>query len=205
MMTFDRRNPTIDLTQRSFTVRFSKHDSADRDQLDSFISDVFRKTYGAEIKPSKSYLMSLRNHDDELIAACSLHSAATEKLGLEIYLDSPVEQILSGLTGQIVQRGDIIEVSDFSASEMATARYLITAINDQLHFTSKQWAIINAPPSLRDVFIKLGMDPKIIVDADKSRIDPDELSRWGSFFDQKPQVIAISRIDRRNKSRNGSS
>lgn len=204
-MTSSCPNPTIDLTQRSFTVRFSKHDSADRDQLDSFISDIFRQTYGAEIKPSRSYLMSLRDHDDDLIAACSLHSAATEKLGLEIYLDTPVEEILSTLTGQTVQRGDIIEVSDFSASELATARYLITAINDQLHFTSKQWAVLNAPPNLRDAFIKLGMDPKIIVDADKSRIGPDELSRWGNFFDQKPQIIAISRIDRRNKSRNGQS
>ncbi|MGC2166006.1 MAG: thermostable hemolysin [Gallionella sp.] len=202
-MTSNRPNPTIDLTQRSFTVRFSKHDSADRDQLDGFIRDIFRQTYGAEVKPSKSYLMSLRDHDDELIAACSLHSAATEKLSLEIYLDNPVEKILSTLTGQTVQRGDIIEVSDFSASELATARYLITAINDQLHFTSKQWAIINAPPNLRDAFVKLGMDPKIIADADKNRIDPDELRRWGNFFDQNPQIIAISRIDRRNKSRNG--
>jgi len=201
MKTQSSSNPTIGMAERPFTVRFSKHDSADRDELERFISDTFRQAYGAEIKRFRPYLMSLRDRDDKLIAACGLHSAATERLFLETYLDQPIEAVLSEHAGSPVKRGDIIEIGNLSVAELGMAHYLITAINDQLHFTSKQWAVFTATPALHDACIKLGMNPEILADADINRLPPEDRVEWGSYFEQKPRVMAMRRMERRNKPR----
>jgi len=201
MMTQSSANPAIDLNERPFAVRFSKCDSADRGELERFIRDIFRQTYGAEIKRFKPYLMSLRDHDDKLIAACGLYSATTGRLFLECYLDQPIEALLSTHAGLPLKRSDIVEIGDFSVAELGMARYLITAINDQLHFTSKQWAVFTATPALRDAYIKLGMNPEILADVDINRLPPEDRTAWGNYFEQKQQVMVIRRMERRNKPR----
>lgn len=201
MMRQTSSNPTIGMDERPFTVHFSKYDSANRAELERFISDTFRQANGAEIKRFKPYLMSLRDRDDKLIAVCGLRSAAIERLHLENYLDQPIEAVLSEHAGLPVKRGDIVEIGNLSIADLSMARYLITAINDQLHFTSRQWAVLTAVPAVRDVFIELGMYPEIIGDADINRLPPEDRVGWGSYFEQKPQVMAIRRMERRNRPR----
>lgn len=201
MMTQSNLNSAANLTERPFTVRFSKSDSADRAELERFISDIFRQAHGAETRRFKPYLMSLRDPDDRLIAACGLQSATAERLSLEAYLDQPAETILSEHAGTPIKRGDIVEIGNFSVTDLDMARYLITAINDQLHFTSKQWAVFTAVPSLCDAFVQLGLAPDILADADANRLPPEERAEWGDYFEHKPQIMAIRRMERRNKPR----
>lgn len=200
-MTQSSPHPTINLTERHFTVRFSKHDSADRAELERFINDRFRQAYGGETKRFKPYLMSLRDQDDKLIAACGLQSAAAERLFLEFFLDQPIEAALSERTGAPLKRGDIVEIGNFSVEGLDMARYLITAINDQLHFTAKQWAALTAAPSLREACINLGMNPEILADANIDRLPLEDREEWGNYFEQKPQIMVIRRMERRNKPR----
>ena len=192
-------NPTIGLAERPFDVHFSQPGAADRAEIERFIGDVFREAYGAEIKRFKPCLMSLRDHDNRLAAACGFRSAALEPLFLETYLDQPIEAVLSERVGFPVRRDDIVGVGNFSVAEPGMARYLITAINDHLHDTSNQWAVFTAVPVLRNAFIKMGMNPVILGDANKSRLPPEEQEEWGSYYAQKPQVMAIRRIERRSQ------
>lgn len=189
--------------ERHFTVRFSKSDSADRDEIERFIIDTLHHTYGADIKRFKPYLMSLRDQENKLIAVCGLHSAATERLFLESFLDQPIEALLSEHAGFPVRRSDIVEIDNFSVAELGMSRHLVTAINDQLYFTSKQWAVLTATPALRDVFVDLGISPEILADTDINLLSSEDRQAWGSYFEQKPQILAIRRIDRRNKPRTG--
>lgn len=192
-------NPTIGLAERPFDVHFSQPGAADRAEIERFIGDVFREAYGAEIKRFKPCLMSLRGHDNKLVAACGFRSAALEPLFLETYLDQPIEAVLAERVGFPVRRDNIVGVGNFSVAEPGMARYLITAINDHLHDTSNQWAVFTAVPVLRNAFIKMGMNPVILGDADKSRLPPEEQEEWGSYYAQKPQVMAIRRIERRSQ------
>ena len=196
-----RPNPTLDLTDRPFSVHFSKQDSPDRRELERFISDIFRQEHGTEIKRFKPYLMSLRGHDDNLIAACGLHSAVINRLFLEHYLDQPIEAALSTLTGSAIKRNNIVEIGNFSVAKLDMTRYLITAINDQLHFTSKQWAVLTAIPALCDLLLELGVSFEVIADADSGRLPSEERMEWGNYFELQPRVIAIQRIERRSKPR----
>ncbi len=194
-------NPAIDLTEHPFGVHFSQPGADDRAEVERFISDIFYQAYGAKIKRFKPCLMSLRDRDNKLVAACGFRSAALEPLFLETYLDQPIEAVLSEHVGFPVRRDDIVGVGNFSVVEPGMARYLITAINDHLHDTHNQWAVFTAVPVLRNAFIKMGLNPVLLGDADKSRLPPEDQVEWGSYYTQKPQVMAIRRIERRSKPR----
>lgn len=194
-------NPSVGLAERPFGVYFSQPDAADRAEIEQFISNVFHQAYGAKIKSFKPCLMSLRDQDHHLVAACGFRSAALEPLFLETYLDRPIETALSERTGLPVKRNDVVEVGNFSVTEPGMARYLITAIVDQLYATSKQWAVFTAVPVVRNAFIKMNLVPVILGDADKSRLHPEEQAKWGSYYEQKPQIMAVQRIERRSKPR----
>lgn len=194
-------NPNISLAERPFTVHFSLPDADDRAEVERFISYVFHQAYGAQIKRFKPCLMSLRDQDHKLVAACGFQSATHELLFLEAYLDRPIEAVLAEHTGYPVKRSEIIEVGNFSVIEPGMARYLIAAINDRLYETSNQWAVFTAVPMLRNAFIKLKMNLEILGIADKNRLPLQEQAEWGSYYAQKPQVMAIQRIERRSEPR----
>ena len=202
-MNHSSSNSTLVKAERHFTVRFSKSDSADRIEIERFITDTLHHTYGADIRRFKPYLLTLRDQDNRLIAVCGLHSAATERLFLENFLDQPIEALLSAHTGSIVKRGEIVEIDNFSVVELGMSRHLVTAINDQLYFTAKQWAVLTATPELRDVFVDMGVYPEILADTDLNLLSPEDRPAWGNYFELKPQILAIRRMDRRNKSRTG--
>lgn len=191
-------NPTIVMPERPFDIHFSKPEEDGRAEIEKFISDVFFQAYGAKIRRFKPCLMSLRDSDDKLVAACGFRSAALEPLFLENYLDQPIEKALSECTGLPVKRSDIVEVGNFSVSEPGMARYLIAAIFAQLHATSKQWAVFTAVPMVRNAFIKMDLCPLIICDADKNRLPHDEQAEWGSYYEQKPMVMAVRRAGMRS-------
>lgn len=194
-------NPVVGLEERPFNVYFSRPDAADRAELEQFISGIFYQVYGARITRFMPYLMSLRDQDGKLMAVCGLRSAAIEAPFLEIYLDRPIEEVLAEHAGVPVDRGDIIEVGNFSVAELGMSRYLITAINDQLYATSKQWAVFTAVPVLRNAFTKLNMKLEILCGASKDKLPAEEQAEWGSYYQHKPQVMAIRRIERRSKPR----
>ncbi|WP_435627161.1 thermostable hemolysin [Candidatus Ferrigenium straubiae] len=194
-------NPAIGLAERPFDVHFSQPGDSDRAEVEQFIGEIFCEAYGAKIRRFKPCLMSLRDQDNKLVAACGFRSAALGPLFLETYLDHPIEVVLAERTGSPVERNDIVEVGNLSVIEPGVARYLITAIIDRLHATSKQWAVFTAVPVVRNAFIKLGLNPVLLGDPDKSRLPVKEQAEWGSYYEQKPQIMALQRIERRSKLR----
>lgn len=184
-----------------YTVHFSAVDATDRVEVERFIGGIFQQAYGANITHFMPFLMSLRNLEGKLIAACGLRSAADERLFLEIYMDQPVEAILSERTRSTVLRSDIIEIGNFSVAEPGMARLLNNAIFDQLYVTSKRWAVFTVVPALHNALIKSDIFPDYLCDADISRLPPEARAEWGSYYDQKPQVMAIRRTERRRNNR----
>jgi hypothetical protein len=167
--------------------------------IERFISDVFYQAYGARIKRFKPCLMSLRDHGNKLVAACGFRNATLEPLFMETYLDQPVETVIAERTGSPVRRGDIVEVGNFSVAMPGVARYLIAAIFDQLHATSKQWAVFTVVPAVYNALVNMGLQPIVLGDADKSRLPEQDQADWGSYYAQKPKIMTLQRIDQRNK------
>lgn len=190
---------------RPYTVHFSGRDAADRADIEQFIAAVFFQVCGAKVHLFLPTLMSLRDLDGKLIAACGIRNAGAERLYLENYLDQPVEQVLSERVGSTVLRSDIVEIGNYSVAEMGISRKLSAAIFDQLHATSKQWAVFTAVQLVRNALLKLDIIPEILCDADIKHLPLAEQSEWGSYYEQNPQVMAIRRMERRRKSRDSAS
>jgi len=194
-------NPSSGLAKRPFTVHFSGRDATDRAEVEQFIHGIFYQACGARVRFFLPILMSLRDLDGKLIAACGIRSAGAERLFLENYLDEPVESLLFKQTGSPVLRSDIVEIGNYSVAELGTSRMLIDAIFDQLHATSKQWAVFTAIQLVRNALIRQNIFPRVLGDADISHLPPEEQSEWGSYYEQKPQVMAIRRMERRRERR----
>ncbi len=169
--------------------------------MEQFITAIFYQTCGAKVRFFLPVLMSLRGLDGKLIAACGIRSAGDERLFLENYMDQSVEKLLSKRTGSTVRREDIVEIGNYSVAEMGMSRLLIGAIFDQLHATSKQWAVFTAIQLVRNALIKQNIFPKTLCDADIKHLPPEEQSEWGSYYEKNPQVMAIRRMERRRENR----
>ena len=189
------------ITSPSYTVQFSGRDAADRVEVEQFIRGIFFQACGAKVRFFLPVLMSLRDLDGCLIAACGIRNAGRERLFLENYMDRPVEQILSERVGSPVLRSDIVEIGNYSVAETGLSRLLISAIFDQLHATSKQWAVFTAIQLVRNALIKQNIFPRVLCDADIESLPQEEQSEWGDYYEQKPQVMAIRRMERRRESR----
>lgn len=182
-------------------MHFSTRDTADRAEIEQFIAKIFYQTCGAKVRFFLPVLMSLRDLDGKLIAACGIRSAGEDRLFLENYMDQPVECLLSERTGSVVLREDIVEIGNYSVSEMGMSRMLISAIFDQLHATAKEWAVFTAVQLVHNALIKQNIFPKILCDADIKKLPPEEQGEWGDYYEQKPQVMAIRRMERRRENR----
>ena len=190
-------NPVI--AAHALGLHFS--DADDRIEIEQFISDAFYRAYGAKIRRFKPCLMSLRDPQHKLVAACGFRSATLETLFLETYLDQPVETALSECTGLPVKRSEIVGVGNFSVAEPGVARCLINAIVEQLHASSKQWAVFTAVPLVRNAFIKMKLHPVILGDARMSRLPTEEQAEWGSYYTHNPQIMAVQRIEQHTRSK----
>lgn len=186
---------------RSFTLLFSTQDSADRAEVEQFIATIFYQTCGAKVRFFLPVLMSLRDDHGNLVAACGLRNAGSERLFLEKYTGRPVEQLLSEHTGTPVQRSNIVEIGNYSVAEMGLSRRLIDAIFDQMHATDKQWVVFTAIQIVHNALIKQNIYPEILCAAEKSKLSPEEQSDWGNYYEQNPQVMAIRRMERRQVTR----
>lgn len=186
---------------RPFTVHFSSEHAADRAEVEHFIAAIFFQACGAKVKYFLPTLMSLRDEQGKLIAACGIRNAGATPLFLEKYTQKPIEQLLSEKLGSPVQRDEIVEIGNYSVAEMGMSRLLITAIFDQLHATAKQWAVFTAIQLVRNALIKQNIFPRILCNADICCLPPEEQTEWGSYYEQQPQVMAIRRMERRRAAR----
>lgn len=186
---------------RSFTVNFSDTEASDRAEIEQFIKDVFFQVCGAKVKFFLPTLISLRDLDGKLVAACGIRNAGSERLFMENYLDQPIEEVLSARVGRKIERKDIVEIGNYSVAEMGMSRQLSSVIFDQLHRTSKQWAVFTAVQLVHNALLKLGITPEVLGEASIDRLPPEDRSDWGNYYEQNPQVMAIERVDRRARAR----
>jgi hypothetical protein len=192
------KKPPKDVVRNvQYTVHFSGRDAADRAEIEQFISGVFFHACGARVKTFLPTLMSLRDLEGKLIAACGIRNAGAERLFLENYMDQPIEQLLSEKVGSTVLRSDIVEVGNYSVAELGLSRTLTSAIFHQLHATSKQWAVFTAIQLVQNALVRQNIFPKVLCDADVNHLPPEERAEWGDYYEQNPKVMAMRRMERR--------
>ena len=167
--------------------------ASERQELESFVKTVFRRAYNADIKYFMPQLMSLRDTNGQLLAVCGLRHADESRLFLENYLHAPIEEVLSKQIGKTIARDDIVEVGNLAVAQPANVRSLLASVSLYLHGTDKKWAVFTGIPALRNSLTKLNIPLEVLAKAELSALPEHEHADWGSYYDEQPQVMAVSR------------
>ncbi len=172
----------------------SGRDAKDRAELEDFVHDIFARAYGADVREFMPQLMSLRNTQGELLAVCGLRHAEDSRLFLERYLTQPVEHMIAEKSGQAVERQDIVEIGNLAVAHPETSRSLLASISLYLHGTNTAWGVFTGIPSLRNSLCKLNMLLLPLGIASLSHLPQHEHAAWGTYYDEKPHVMAVQRL-----------
>ncbi|WP_374582380.1 thermostable hemolysin [Pseudoduganella sp.] len=159
-----------------------------RDQLEAFIADSFRASYGAEVSHFCDMLLGVRDEAGRWVAALGYTPAALGPLFLEHYLDAPVEQAIGAHARSPVERSAVVEVGNLAALHPGAARALIISTTQLLNSLGLRWVVFTATVSLLNSFSRLRLQPHVLAPADPARL-PDGGQRWGSYYDTQPKVM----------------
>lgn len=165
--------------------------AACRQEVEAFIHAVFKASYDANVTEFMPTLVALRDSNDVLMAAFGMRSAAKEKLFLEQYIDSPIEQLISEKLGKKIPRKNITCIGNLAVPNPRNAGVLIAHVIQHSLDIGIEWCVATAHHSLQNGLIKGGRDVYPLHLADKARLSVKEQAAWGSYYDHMPQVVAI--------------
>ncbi len=144
-----------------------------RDRIERYIAEVFARNYSARLRHFKPRLLAMFSEDDEILAALGLRNAATERLFLETYLDTPVEIRMATLCGRPVARQGIVEVGNLASRHPGRARCLFRALTIYLYRGGAEctWG----PPTRRGWAVPLPLGAATMMDI---------LRSWRSMYNR---------------------
>lgn len=178
------------LSQTQVKTALSGPDAEDRNELESFIHEVFMRAHGADIKHYLPQLLSLRGTSGELLAVCGFRRGTDKPLFLEQYLGKPVEQVIREKLGATVHRDQLIEVGNLAIGNPRHARSLLAAASLYLH-TQTEWAVFTGTASLCNGLSKLNLELFELGAATIDSIPEHERGDWGTYYSERPMVMAI--------------
>jgi hypothetical protein len=91
-----------------------------------------------------------------------------------------------------IKRRSIVEVGNLSISRPGYARHLVYWLTMHLRSTGMQWAVFSAVPALRNNFLRLGIPLFTLGQASPDKLPAETKAAWGTYYDQQPQVTAVS-------------
>ncbi|MBU0655655.1 MAG: thermostable hemolysin [Gammaproteobacteria bacterium] len=163
----------------------------DRDKAEAFIKSVFNDAYHAEISVSYPYLISVSNHEGEILAAAGFRYAHKEPVFLEQYTQAPIEQELSRLYGEDIARRDIAEIGSLASVGGGASVFLFAALASYLDFKQVQYTVVTGTRDLHRHLKMLGLQPQKICDAGQQQLQ-GSADNWGSYYTTSPCVLAGS-------------
>lgn len=173
------------------TAHVVHKDAPCRAEVERFIAAVFMQAYGATITHFMPELVALRDQHGILMAAFGVRRAACERLFLEQYIDEPIEALISRQLGYPIAREDITCIGNLAVANPRNAGILIANIIQYSLDQGIAWAVATAHHSLQNGLIKAGRDVIPLATAHPARLSAEERARWGSYYRNTPQIVAI--------------
>ncbi|MCB1539176.1 MAG: thermostable hemolysin [Rhodospirillales bacterium] len=161
-----------------------------RKAVEGFIADVYKRTYGADIAVTYPTLMSVRDANGYILAACGFRMAETEPLFLERYTGAPVESLLEARIGHAVARGEVAEIGNLASGGQGASLFLFAALSMFLNARGVRHAVITGTDVLTRRLHKMGLQPAVLCEADPSALEAEERRKWGSYYETSPRVLA---------------
>jgi len=160
--------------------------SSMRPTVESFISERFLQSYGAQLKYFLPFLLASLQVE-EVSAAIGFQPATKRPLFLENYLDKPIELSLPESVG-LMPRKQIVEIGNLAASFQAGSPLLFVVIAAILHQAGFHYVVFTATSQVRKLLDKFQLKTDIIGPADPLRL-PDKGEAWGQYYLHEPIIL----------------
>jgi hypothetical protein len=171
-------------------TRIIPRDDGLRPKAEELISTIYARHYGARVASFPDTLVARITPDNSIECAAGLRFAA-DGFFSEVYLDAPIDVLLSALRHQSVRREKVFEVTSLASSAPhLTGSFLrkIIACGEAAGF---EWAFFTATESLKTLLERLGLPLMFLTDAERSRVPNSDA--WGSYYTLSPRVYAVHR------------
>lgn len=165
-------------------------DDPARPSIEAFIAGLYLRAHQAKALEFPDRLIVATGADGGILCAAGLR---TEEDGFfsEVYLNVPVEMMLSGLCGRRVARREIFEISTFASGAPTAISAFVGNIIRFGETNGLSWSFFTATSRLRRIVERLGLTPIRLGDADRRRIAHAE--RWGDYYLAQPGVFAVTK------------
>lgn len=157
----------------------------ERVRVEGFIKAIYKESYNARISVDYPVLMSVRNKDNQILAATGIRYADKEALFLEQYTDNPIDNILG------CERDCVVEIGNLASAGQGASIFLFAALASYLDSKNIQYASITGTDFLHRYFQRIGLDPQKICDAKYANVKTKEQD-WGSYYQTQPRVLVGS-------------
>ncbi|MFT7533731.1 MAG: hypothetical protein ACI9FD_004773 [Gammaproteobacteria bacterium] len=155
----------------------------------AFIRESYQANYGAELNSFLPWIVACQRLDDNIEMAFGLNPANDGDLFLEVYLDQPVENLLSRATGTSIKRNSIVEIGNLAFSNNTN---LVSNLKDIARYclgNGFEYVICTASRLLRLIFSRAYLQPIFLGDAHYQNLR-DNPSHWGDYYRFTPKVLA---------------
>lgn len=164
--------------------------STPRAEVEQYIGRKFESSYGASLAQFLPLFLTLRCSEKLSASAGVSLGATSEEFFLEQYLDTPVEKELEQLCGETVRREQLAEVGNLVATTLGASRLMFIILASILNQAGYEWMVFTATKPLLRSLQKMGFETQVIAEAKPARLDTNSNADWGSYYDNKPQVVA---------------
>jgi len=164
------------------------HDPAWQDAA-SLIETHFKAVFDARLSLPAIELVAIRSESGRLSGGAGLREARHGFFS-QAYLDRPIQEVLSQISGQRVSPDEIIEVVSLACPQPRATLPLIDAITAEGRRRGKSWGIFTATTPLRRLLERVGVPLIALAPARPERLTG--AANWGSYYDSTPWVCALS-------------
>jgi len=162
-----------------------------RPAAEALIAEVYALHYAARITTFPDTLVSMVGGGD-IHCIAGLRFAA-DGFFSEVYLDQPVDAVLSALHHSPVRREKIFEVTSLASRTPHMVGAFLRKIIACGEAAGFEWAFFTATAPLKVLLERLKLPLAFLAKADRSRVANPEA--WGSYYSLAPQVFAVHRDD----------
>jgi len=159
----------------------------DRAEVEALARDIYAREYGANITVFADTLVALPAPNGGYQAVAGLHIGGG--FFSEIYLERPIEVLLSDHWQPPAARSEIAEVTTLAANHPCASHTLIAAITGYLRDQGVRFAFFTVTERLHMMLMRVGVPAQYLASASHDKVsNPQD---WGMYYATNPRVVAI--------------
>lgn len=159
----------------------------DRAEVEALVQGVYAREYDAKIKTFADLMIALPAPQSGYMAAAGLRIGGG--FFSEVYLERPIQEVLSDHWCPPAARLEIAEVTTLAAVHPNASHALFAGITGHLRQQGVRFAFFTVTERLHMMLKRVGIPAQELAPATIDKVNTP--ADWGRYYDTNPRVVAI--------------